>query len=202
MADYKEVRHENLYVRVPGGDKLRRTASARLRHLLAEGWRETERWHYPNYVTVRIERSGHAPLMTKLPPPPPQQPRGPRGGFGPHVGGLRALGTLGDLELDLLVLLEVAVAGALDRAEVHEDVRSVLLRDEAVALLRAEPLHGSCRHCNSLLPGRVGLMRTVRGGGEPVGLRLTSRRGNCSKREAGDAEPSEGDYNGLGGTID
>ncbi|MEA2550803.1 MAG: hypothetical protein QOE25_572, partial [Actinomycetota bacterium] len=35
MPDYKEVLHERLYVKVPGSDKLRKTASARLKHLLA-----------------------------------------------------------------------------------------------------------------------------------------------------------------------
>src|SRR5437870_3030976 len=67
-------------------------------------------------------------------------------GHGPHVGGLRTLGALGDVELDLLVLLKVAVPGALDRAEVHEDVGTVLLGDEAEALLGAEPLHGASGH--------------------------------------------------------
>jgi hypothetical protein len=41
MADYKEVTHERLYVRVPGTDKLRKTAANRLKHLVAAGWRET-----------------------------------------------------------------------------------------------------------------------------------------------------------------
>ena len=36
MADYKEVTHERLYVRIPGTDKLRRTATARLKHLLEQ----------------------------------------------------------------------------------------------------------------------------------------------------------------------
>src|SRR5438093_6691400 len=67
-------------------------------------------------------------------------------GHGPHVGGLRTLRALGDVELDLLVLLKVAVPGALDRAEVHEDVGTVLLGDEAEALLGAEPLHGASGH--------------------------------------------------------
>src|SRR4029078_6193318 len=65
----------------------------------------------------------------------------------------------GDLELDGLALLEVAVARALDRAEMHEDVWAVRLGDEAVALLRAEPLHGAGRHEGSLLPGGVHLGR-------------------------------------------
>ena len=47
MPDYKEVLHERLYVRVPGTDKLRKTAAARLKHLLANGWRETDRRRPP-----------------------------------------------------------------------------------------------------------------------------------------------------------
>jgi hypothetical protein len=39
MADYREIIHERLYVKVPGGDSLRKTAASRLKHLLANGWR-------------------------------------------------------------------------------------------------------------------------------------------------------------------
>jgi hypothetical protein len=86
MADYKEVRNEDLYVKVPGTENLRKTAAARLRYLLASGWRETERWQYPTHITIRVERSGHAPLMTRLPKPPPMLPRAPRGGPGGRGG--------------------------------------------------------------------------------------------------------------------
>src|SRR6266545_7497088 len=64
----------------------------------------------------------------------------------PHVGRLGALRPRRHVELDSLALSERAVAGRLDRAEVHEDVLAGLLRDEAVALLGVEPLHGSNRH--------------------------------------------------------
>src|SRR5438874_5707995 len=54
----------------------------------------------------------------------------------PNVGGLRALLALGNVELDLLVLLQVPVPRASDRAEVHEHVgAAVVLGDEAEALL-------------------------------------------------------------------
>ena len=43
MSDYKEILLERLYVKVPGTDKLRKTAAARLKHLLANGYREIER---------------------------------------------------------------------------------------------------------------------------------------------------------------
>ena len=72
MADYKEVLHERLYVRVPGTDKLRKTAANRLKHLLANGWRETDRKLTPDHVTVRFERSGHAPKKARLPKKGPE----------------------------------------------------------------------------------------------------------------------------------
>src|SRR6266511_232690 len=64
----------------------------------------------------------------------------------PHVGGLGALGPRGDVELYGLPLVKRAVAGRLDRTEMHEDVLAGLGGDEAVALLGVEPLHGSNRH--------------------------------------------------------
>src|SRR5437588_30394 len=106
------------------------------------------------------------------------------------VGGLQALGTLGHLELDLLVLLEVLVAGALDAGEVHEHVGSVRLRDEAVALLGAEPLHGSgCHERITLLawPARASLRSRVRPpAGEPARVLLEA---NCLMHEPSGVEP-------------
>jgi hypothetical protein len=88
MADYKQVLHERLYVRVPGGDKLRKTAASRLQHLLATGWRETERKQEPDHIWVRFERTGHAPMRARLPKKAPEvqidrRPRrdNNRGGF-------------------------------------------------------------------------------------------------------------------------
>ena len=72
MADYKQIMHERLYLRVPGTDKLRRTASSRLKHLLANGWRETDRISTPDHVMVRFERTGHAPLKARLPKASPE----------------------------------------------------------------------------------------------------------------------------------
>jgi hypothetical protein len=92
MADYREVLHERLFVRVPGTDKLRKTAAARLKHLLATGWRETERTQQPDHVWIRFERTGHAPMQARLPKRQPEvqierRPRrnGDRGG--PRRGG-------------------------------------------------------------------------------------------------------------------
>jgi hypothetical protein len=91
MPDYKEVLHERLYVTVPGTDTLRKTAASRLKHLLANGWREMERSATPDYVQVRFERTGVAPMKARLPKAGPeirdlrprrrdgQGPGGPRG---------------------------------------------------------------------------------------------------------------------------
>jgi len=67
MADYKEVLHERLYVMIPGTESLRKTAASRQKHLLANGWRETERNATPDYIQVRFERTGHAPMRARLP---------------------------------------------------------------------------------------------------------------------------------------
>jgi hypothetical protein len=72
MAEYKQVLHERLYVRVPGTDKLRKTASARVKHLLANGWREIERTQTPDYIQIRYERTGHAPMKARLPKKGPE----------------------------------------------------------------------------------------------------------------------------------
>src|SRR6266511_4443368 len=64
--------------------------------------------------------------------------------------GLWALLPLGDLELDLLALLEGPEARRLDGGVVDEDVGLALaLGDEAVALLSVEPLHGALCHVRS-----------------------------------------------------
>src|SRR6266536_3892596 len=99
-------------------------------------------------------------------PSPPEMRRarlapGPRGTSedaldGANVRGLGALLPLAHVVLDPLVLVEVTVPVAADRAEMHEHVGgAVLWSDEAEALLRAEPLHGSSCHVRSLLPFAV-----------------------------------------------
>lgn len=85
MPEYKQILHERLYVRVPGTDKLRKTAAARLKHLLATGWRETERAQLPDHLVLRLERTGHAPMRARLPKHEPEvrvERRGRMGGRG------------------------------------------------------------------------------------------------------------------------
>src|SRR5438034_8789757 len=68
------------------------------------------------------------------------------------VARLRALGALGDLELDPLVLVEAAVAVGGDRGEVDEDVVTAAVDgDEAEALVTVEPLHSALCHVLLLL---------------------------------------------------
>ncbi len=112
MAEHKEVVVERLYLREPNTDKLRKNAAARLRHLLANGWRETARIQKVDYLAVHFERTGHPRLKDRLPKAAPvvqgrfdRRPRqdgrgGPRGGRGggrfgggnrgPRVGGAPA----------------------------------------------------------------------------------------------------------------
>lgn len=95
MADYKEVRVERLYLRVPNTEKLRKSAAGRHRHLLADGWREMERSQQMDHIRVRYERTGHPPLKSRLPRPEKEQfrferrPRGRDGGRGGGRGGPR-----------------------------------------------------------------------------------------------------------------
>ncbi len=75
MGDHKEVRHERLYLKVPNTETLRKSAAGRHRRMLADGWRETERWQRADFIEVRFERSGHVPLKTRLPMGPLEQAR-------------------------------------------------------------------------------------------------------------------------------
>src|SRR3954451_14048208 len=67
------------------------------------------------------------------------------------VLGLRTLGASGDVELDLLVLVERLVTAGLDGGVVDEDVlAAAVLCNETETLLGVEPLDGSLSHV--LLP--------------------------------------------------
>ena len=68
-----------------------------------------------------------------------------RGLSGPPIGD--------NLIRDLLSLAEAAHPGALDGADVHENILAAVIRlDEAKAFLVVEPLYGSLRH-ETLLSG-------------------------------------------------
>src|ERR687897_2776319 len=71
----------------------------------------------------------------------------PGGSDGANVLRLGALLALRDVELDLLALVERAVAVADDGGVVAEDVgAAAVLGDEPEALLRVEPLHSALSH--------------------------------------------------------
>ena len=94
MGDHKEILQEQLYVKVPGTDKLRKSAAGRIRYLLATGWRETAREQKADHVAVQFERTGHVPLKARLPKGPQEQPRFERRprGQGNFGGGGRGRG--------------------------------------------------------------------------------------------------------------
>src|SRR4051812_9472434 len=85
---------------------------------------------------------------------------------------LRALGTLGDLELDLLVLVQGLVALGLNRRVVNEDVvAAAVLSDEAEALFCVEPLNSALSHVLvTPLSGRETVTST-----DPQQMRVTRR---------------------------
>src|SRR5213594_518555 len=62
-------------------------------------------------------------------------------------GGRLAVLPLFELVGDLLILVEIAEAGAFHRRNVHEHVLGLVVRlNEAEALARIEPFHGTDRH--------------------------------------------------------
>jgi hypothetical protein len=66
---------------------------------------------------------------------------------------LRALGSLDDVELDLIALFEALVPLALNGAVVNEDVRPAVTAEEAVSLCVVKPFYGAfilCQWSNSL----------------------------------------------------
>jgi hypothetical protein len=61
--------------------------------------------------------------------------------------GLTRLSISNNVEGDLLSFVKAVHPGALDRADVHEDILAAVIRlDEAEAFLAVEPLHDSLRH--------------------------------------------------------
>jgi len=64
--------------------------------------------------------------------------------------GLLSPIALRDLELDPLALFEGAIPVRLDRGEVDENVLATVDGDEAVTLVRVEPLNGALSHSQQL----------------------------------------------------
>jgi hypothetical protein len=62
-------------------------------------------------------------------------------------GGLAAALVLRDLVAHLLAFTQITQAGALDRADMNENVRAAIIGlDKAEALLTIEPFHGAGSH--------------------------------------------------------
>jgi len=96
----KELLYETFMTKAPGQEKLRKTADARLRFLVREGWHEMERQQIaPDTFKIKFEREGAKhklpPLRKVVEPPPKREGRGGdrrggpggRGGFGGGRGG-------------------------------------------------------------------------------------------------------------------
>src|SRR6266536_3519484 len=108
------------------------------------GRQEPRRPHLRKQVGPRSTPQWSGPLCALL-------------GGGAHVGGLRALRPVDHVELDGLAFVQRAVAAGLDRAEMHEHVRTGLRADEAEPLVSVEPLDGPNGHeCLSLPPSLGG----------------------------------------------
>ena len=56
------------------------------------------------------------------------------------IARLKALGSLFDIELDLLTFLQILEAFALNRREVDKDIIAAIASEEAIALCSIEPL--------------------------------------------------------------
>src|SRR3972149_10009154 len=63
-----------------------------------------------------------------------------------RVGGLRALRTLGDFELNTITLSQGTETFAFDCGVVDKHVLAALLRDKSETLTVVEPLDGTFRH--------------------------------------------------------
>src|ERR1035438_4555492 len=73
-----------------------------------------------------------------------------------HVACLRAFLTIDDLEFDLVAFLQALVAFDVDRAVVHEHVRTTILPAyESKAFRVIEPLYGAFQSHVLLPPGRA-----------------------------------------------
>jgi hypothetical protein len=69
-----------------------------------------------------------------------------------NVAGLRTLGALFNIELDLLAFLQVAETIALNGGEMDENVLSTFAFDEAEALVTVEPFNCTDYSFRHVLP--------------------------------------------------
>src|SRR5262249_1201923 len=99
----------------------------------------------------------------------------------PNVLRLGALLALRDVKLNLLPLLQIAVASARDCADVDEHVRTALDTDEAEAPVAVEPLHRALRHVDLLRSGA----NTTTPGGPPIATPLASLSPDACRSEPG-----------------
>ena len=87
----REILYETYWTKAPGQDKLRKTADARVKALLREGWHEMARESAgPDSVRIRFEREGVTrplPPLRRVPEPPPRRERGRGGPGGPGGRG-------------------------------------------------------------------------------------------------------------------
>jgi hypothetical protein len=106
--------------------------------------------HTPETIIQNEKRAGHPgrPVSKFLRCRRPQgRLRGRLEGLELRRGHLAGALVLLELEANALALVEAGESSALDRRDVHEDVRAALLRlDEAVALLLVEPFNSTGRH--------------------------------------------------------
>src|SRR6185437_12646482 len=82
-----------------------------------------------------------------------------------NVGGVESFVASTDFELDLLSFSERLEAVHCDRREMHEDVFTALLFNEAIALGIIEPLHFPFGHSSSLLRDETDPARRCAGQG-------------------------------------
>src|SRR5690349_10592676 len=106
------------------------------------------------------------------------------------VGGLKSLGTLHDLELNVVALGERPEPLGDDGGVVHEHVFATVLRDEAKSLRIVEPLDRALRHCCNLLK------REPAGSGETPGLRGRVKK-PLKQKPSGPVVRPAGDSSGM-----
>src|SRR5215212_4681300 len=122
---------------------------------------------YGNLAARRVTLGGSRVSMSHGVDHPPRAARSDgvehRRSDGADVGGVRALGALLDLVLDLRALRERLKAAAGDRGVMHEHVLALIVgRDEPVALVVAEPFHDSRGHRPSLRLSHLNVLTDVR----------------------------------------